>query len=350
MPHLLVTGGAGFIGTNYLYAHATQHPEDTLCVVDALHYAACLNNLQPLIDSGRITFIQADICDKTLMQQLLADEDIDVIVNFAAHTHVDRSITDPAPFVRNNVAGTTALLEAAVAVFVDGKRGGRFHQISTDEVYGSLRLDEVPWDEAQPLQPNSPYAASKAAAEHFVCAFARTYGLEVTLTRCSNNYGPYQHPEKLIPKALDCLLHGHPVPVYGDGLQRRDWIYVSDHCRGIDLVLSHGQPGAVYNLGASCELTNRELLQALYAALCAIFAKRPELVARFPESFAVRAAPFAKVIQSAADRKGHDRRYSLNCTKAAAELGFCPQIGLEQGLSQCVLWYIEHENWRQNLI
>ena len=349
MPHLLVTGGAGFIGTNYVYAEAARAQLPPIVVVDALHYAAGEHNLDPLIASGRVKFIKADICDRDVMQTIITREHIDTIVNFAAHTHVDRSIADPTPFVRNNVAGTCALLQAATAVFVDGKLGGRFHQISTDEVYGSLDADALPWDEKEILAPSSPYAASKASAEHFVHAFARTYGLEVTISRCSNNYGPFQHPEKLLPKALACLLQGKRIPLYGDGLQKRDWMYLDDHVRAIDLILEHGTVGETYNLGGNCECTNREILHALYEAVAALFATRPELATRYPHSFITRHLPFAQVLQEVCDRKGHDRRYSLNCTKAQQELNFRPQVGLQQGLAQVVLWYIEHENWRQNL-
>lgn len=347
MSCLLITGGAGFIGSNYV--HLKAQGEHRLIVVDALHYAGRRAYLQPLIDCGRITFVKADIRDTALMTEIIERESVDIVVNFAAHTHVDRSIADPAPFYQNNVEGTCSLLTAALRVFVDKGRGGRFHQVSTDEVYGTLGPDDPPFTEETAFAPNSPYSASKAAADHFVRAFYVTCGLKTTVSHCSNNYGPYQFPEKLLPLALSRMLQGRKIPVYGDGLQRRDWLYVGDHCRGIDLILEKGRAGERYNIGGGVEISNLEFLDLLFNALCQVSADHPELVCRFPHSFAAGAAKgsmlpnFAQIVEHVTDRKGHDRRYAICEDKARTELGYAPQQDFARGLYHTVLWYIEHD-------
>ncbi len=349
MPRLLITGGAGFIGTNFVRQYLSCRPHAQATVVDALHYAGRKENLADQIAKGQVKFIEADICDVGLMRTIIDQEQIDTVINFAAHTHVDKSIIDPQPFYRNNTQGVCSLLQAATDIFVGKKRGGRFHQVSTDEVYGSLRPGESPWHEEAPLLPNSPYAASKAAAEHFVRAFAQTYGLNTTISRCSNNYGPYQYPEKLIPLALSCLLKGNKVPVYGDGLQRRDWLYVSDHVRALELILERCQGGEIYNIAGGCELTNLELLKFLCQALARIFARRPELFTRYPDCRAARGVSFEQCLEHTTDRKGHDRRYALNDDRIKSKLGFVPVMSFAQGLDNTVLWYIDHEKWLKGL-
>ncbi|MBO8414972.1 MAG: dTDP-glucose 4,6-dehydratase [Proteobacteria bacterium] len=357
MSCLLITGGAGFIGSNYV--HLKAQGEHRLIVADALHYAGRREYLQPLIDSGRITFIQADIRDTDLMTQIIEREQVNAVVNFAAHTHVDRSISDPAPFYQNNVEGTCSLLTAALRVFVEQGRGGRYHQVSTDEVYGTLGPDDPAFTELTPFAPNSPYSASKASADHFVRAFHVTYGLDTTISHCSNNYGPYQFPEKLLPLALSRLLYGEKIPVYGDGQQRRDWLYVGDHCRGIDLILEHGRSGERYNIGGGVEISNLQFLRALYQTLCTVMAEHPRLAERYPHFFAAGAAKaagaqagsfdpglvpdFVAVVEHVTDRKGHDRRYALCDDKVRTELGYRPQMDFARGLKHTVLWYIEHD-------
>lgn len=347
MAALLVTGGAGFIGTNFLYYLC--RPQGglnlSITVLDALHYAGRKERLQPLIDAGRIKFIRGDICDQTLVASILQRERIDTVVNFAAHTHVDRSIADPAPFYRNNVEGVCTLLTACCQYFLDEGHGGRFHQISTDEVYGTLSPDAPAWTEESPLDPSSPYSASKASADHFVSAFARTYGLQASISRCSNNYGPYQFPEKLLPSALQRLLTGQPVPVYGDGLQVRDWLYVDDHCKAVALMLGlkpKSHQALVCNVGGGTELTNLAFLELLYQTLRGIFKARPELTARYPDCMALKDQPFERVITHVADRKGHDRRYALKDDKLSALSGYAPSVSAAQGMERAVLWYIEH--------
>ncbi len=351
MNCLLITGGAGFIGTNFVLRLQEHNTGQRLLVVDALHYAGRRENLQPLIDSGAVEFVQGDITDEALMRSLLREFGVDAIVNFAAHTHVDRSIADPRPFYKNNVEGTCSLLSAVLSVQSATGHDIRFHQISTDEVFGSLEPGDPPFREDYPYRPSSPYSASKAAADHFVQAFCRTYGLHTTISYCSNNYGPYQYPEKLLPLSLSALLQGRKISIYGDGLQQREWIHVDDHCRGVELILRHGKVGRSYNIGGGLSLTNLQFLQQLYHILCTVFAERPELAGIYPDSFAAGAAcgaavpPFAEVVQHVADRPGHDRRYALDPARAAAELGFSSCIPPAAGMRQTVLWYIDRKSY-----
>ena len=287
-----------------------------MTVVDLLTYSGNRANL-PLTDS-RLTFVQGDIRDPALLRELLPGHD--VVVHFAAESHVDRSIAGAVPFVTTNVLGTQLLLDAAQAAKV-----GRFVHVSTDEVYGSI--EHGSWTEEWPLAPNSPYAASKASSDLLALAAHRTHGLDVVVTRCSNNYGPYQFPEKVIPLFVTNLLDGRKVPLYGDGGNIRDWLHVDDHCQGIQLVLEKGRPGEVYNIGGGTELTNKELTERLLAACGA----------------------GAEMVQPVADRKGHDRRYSLDITKISEELGYAPEIGLDEGLSATVDWYRENRAWWEPL-
>lgn len=313
---LLVTGGAGFIGSHYVNALLDGRYPGTkdvrVTVLDKLTYAGNLDNLG--FDPLRLTFVHGDICDEDLVMDVLPGHD--AVVHFAAESHVDRSIASAAPFIRTNVMGTQVLLECCRRTGVT-----RFVHVSTDEVYGSI--EHGSWTEDWPLRPNSPYSASKAASDLLVQAYHHTDGLETSITRCSNNYGPYQFPEKLIPLFITNLLDGEDVPLYGDGLNVREWLHVADHCRAVHLVLTKGAPGEVYNIGGGRELTNREVVGRLLAAVGADWDR----------------------VRWVADRKGHDRRYSLDSTKIRNELGFTPEIPFEEGLAETVRWYQENRWW-----
>ena len=315
---ILVTGGAGFIGSHYVRSVLTgaypAYADAEVVVLDALTYAGNEANLDPVADSPHYSFVHGDITDVRLLDEVLPGTD--VVLNFAAETHVDRSITGAAAFVMTNVAGTQALLEASLR-----HRVGRFVQVSTDEVYGSIA--EGSWTEDHLLEPNSPYSAAKAGGDLIARAYARTYGLDVVVTRCSNNYGPYQFPEKVIPLFVTNLIDGKQVPLYGDGLNVRDWLHVDDHCRGIQLVAESGRSGEVYNIGGGTELTNRELTERLLEACGASWDS----------------------VDYVQDRLGHDRRYSVDITKISTELGYAPQMPFESGLADTVAWYRAHEDW-----
>jgi dTDP-glucose 4,6-dehydratase len=319
---ILVTGGAGFIGSEYVRMLLTgTGPElspSAVTVLDKLTYSGNPANLDPVRDDRRFRFVQGDICDPAVVDQTVAGHD--VVVHFAAESHVDRSIAGAAPFVTTNVLGTQTLLDAAL------RHGtGRFVHVSTDEVYGSI--DDGSWTETWPLSPNSPYSASKAGSDLLALAYHRTHGMDVVITRCSNNYGPYQFPEKVIPLFVTNLLDGGTVPLYGDGGNVRDWLHVHDHCVGIALVQDKGRPGEVYHIGGGTELTNRELTGRLLAAC---------------------GADWDRVVP-VADRKGHDRRYSLDITKISTELGYAPSIDLDRGLAETVAWYRDNRPWWEPL-
>ncbi len=347
MARLLVTGGAGFIGANFVHHWLGAHPQDRVVVLDALTYAGNRANLAPLESSKALRFVQGDICDRARVEELLRGESIDTLVHFAAESHVDRSIHGPDAFVRTNVLGTHVLLEAARAVWLMGERvvPHRFHHVSTDEVYGSLGPADPAFTESTPYAPNSPYAASKAAADHLVRAYHHTYGLAATISNCSNNSGPYHFPEKLIPLAIVNILLGRPLPLYGDGRNVRDWIHVHDHCRGIELVLLTGTPGSVYNIGARCESENIGLVRALCAIADQLFRDDPRLGARFPDCPPAQRRSAATLIGFVRDRPGHDRRYAIDCSRIARELGYQPRVSLDEGLRATFRWYLEHESW-----
>ena len=317
---LLVTGGCGFIGTNFIRLALGRDRETTVVNLDKVTYAgnpANLADAETRFGPGRYTFVHGDICDAALVRDVIGSRPFDAVVHFAAESHVDRSISDATPFVMTNVLGTQTLLDAARQA-----KTPRYVQVSTDEVYGSLG-PEGAFSESTPLAPNSPYSASKAAADLLVRAAHETYGMDVVVTRCSNNYGPYQFPEKLIPLMIRRALRDEPLPVYGDGMQVRDWIHVEDHCRGILLALEKGRPGGVYNFGGGAERPNIAVVKSLLAAL-----GKPE-----------------SLIRHVQDRPGHDRRYAMNYTLASAELGYSTQWSFEQGLADTVRWYLEHEDW-----
>ncbi|GAA0530515.1 dTDP-glucose 4,6-dehydratase [Pigmentiphaga daeguensis] len=329
---VLVTGGAGFIGSNFVAALLASDPGVRVVNLDLMTYAADPDILPRFDASGRHVFVHGDICDAELVARLLREHDVDTIVHFAAETHVDRSITGPGDFVRTNVDGTFVLLEAArQAWLAEGRsaQGRRFHHISTDEVYGSLGPDDAPFTESSPYAPNSPYSASKAASDHLVRAYHRTYGLPVVTTHCSNNYGPYQHDEKFIPTIIRCCLAGEPIPVFGTGGNSRDWLYVDDHCRGIDRVLRDGRTGETYNIGGGCELNNIQVAEKL----CALMDEH------HPEG-----APHRRLISFVADRPGHDWRYAIDAGKMREELGWVPKENFDAAIKKTVDWYLASRN------
>jgi dTDP-glucose 4,6-dehydratase len=339
MANLLITGGAGFIGTNFVHYWAAQHPGDSLTVLDALTYAGNRSNL----DGVAHDFVQGDINDTDLVERLLSDRQIDTLVHFAAESHVDRSISGPDAFITANINGTHSLLKAARTAWLDTGSGRphRFHHISTDEVYGSLGADDPAFSEITPYAPNSPYAASKAASDHLVRAYHQTFGLETSVTNCSNNYGPYQYPEKLIPLFIRNCLTNVALPIYGDGMNVRDWLFVDDHCRGIELALAKGRPGETYNIGGGEELPNMVLIDTLCAAVDQAFADDPSLASRFPDAPAARGEPSASLKSFVTDRLGHDRRYAIDHSKAHRELGYDAETSFRDGLAATIAWYLE---------
>ena len=322
MARLLITGGAGFIGANFVHYWARHHPDDRMVVLDSLTYAGNESSL-PGLDRAQLRFERGDIREGERVEELMRDERIDTIVHFAAESHVDRSISGPEPFIDVNVVGTLRLLEAARGTWLgDGGQPHRFHHVSTDEVYGSLAASDPAFTEATPYAPNSPYAASKAAADHLVRAYHETYGLETTISNCSNNYGPYHFPEKLIPLFIVNLLEGRDLPVYGEGVNVRDWLHVEDHCRGIECILERGRSGEVYNVGTRNERNNLEVVDELCRAVDQTFVRTPELAARFPAAPPARGEACAKSIRFVRDRPGHDMRYAIDPTKLETELDF----------------------------
>ena len=344
MSGLLITGGAGFIGANFVHHWRRARPDDAIVVLDALTYAGNRANLDGAPD---VDFVHADIRDTDRITALLRDRDLDRIVHFAAESHVDRSIEGPDAFVDTNVIGTHSLLKAARAVWLDAGSGRphRFHHISTDEVYGTLGADDPAFREDTPYAPNSPYSASKAASDHLVRAYHHTYGLDTTTTNCSNNYGPYHFPEKLIPLFIINALEGRALPIYGDGMQIRDWLYVEDHCRGIALALEKGRAGETYNIGGGAELPNLTVIETLCAAVDAAFLRDPSLAGRFPQAPAARGVSTDTLKTHVTDRPGHDRRYAIDDGKARAELGYRAAHPFETRFAATLDWYLVNEPW-----
>ena len=332
MKNILVTGGAGFIGSNFVRYLLKAEPEVRVFNLDALTYAGSLENLKDLSDASRHIFIQGDICDVEVIGRLFQEHQIDSVVHFAAESHVDRSILGPAPFIQTNIVGTFNLLEAARQAWgADGaRRGMRFHHVSTDEVFGSLDASEPAFSEATPYEPRSPYSASKASSDHLARAYFHTYQLPVTITNCSNNYGPYQYPEKLIPLMILNALRGKPLPVYGDGKQIRDWLFVEDHCEAIYLVLKNGKLGETYNIGGGNQPYNIDLVNEI----CSIL-----------DELKPATKPYAGLIAYVNDRPGHDRRYAMDITKIRNELGWTPKHDIESGLRATVQWYLDRMDW-----
>lgn len=322
---ILVTGGAGFIGGNFVHHMVNKYPDYEIVNLDLLTYAGNLETLKPVEDKPNYKFVKGDIADREFIMDLFEKEKFDIVVNFAAESHVDRSIEDPSIFVKTNVEGTVVLLDAAKKYGVK-----RYHQVSTDEVYGDLPLDrpDLFFTEETPIHTSSPYSSSKAAADLLVLAYHRTYGLPVTISRCSNNYGPYHFPEKLIPLMIANALNDKPLPVYGEGLNVRDWLYVEDHCKAIDLIIHNGRVGEVYNVGGHNEKTNIEIVKII----CKELGK--------PES----------LITHVADRKGHDMRYAIDPTKIHNELGWFPETKFEDGIKKTIKWYLENKEWWETII
>ncbi len=347
MANLLVTGAAGFIGANFVHYWLANHPDDRLVALDKLTYAGNPANLAAVRDNPNFRFVHGDIGDMDLIRELLRAEKIDTIVNFAAESHVDRSIHDPGAFLQTNVIGTHTLLAAAKDYWLDqgGGMAHRFHHVSTDEVYGSLQMGEAPFTELNPYTPNSPYSASKAASDHLVRAYHHTYGMEVTTSNCSNNYGPYQFPEKLIPLMTVNILDDKPLTIYGDGMNIRDWIYVDDHNAGVAEIIKKGKVGEVYNLGGQNEWTNKDLVYLLCSLMDEAFANDPNLKNRFPASPCSRGEQAASLITYVKDRPGHDFRYAIDDEKIKNQLGFAPVETFETGIRKTLAWYLEHESW-----
>ncbi len=336
---LLVTGGAGFIGSNFVHHWCEKYPDDRVIVLDALTYAGNRQNLSSLIQLENFRFVHGDICDRPLIDSLLQSEAIDTVAHFAAESHVDRSILEPDAFIRTNVVGTFTLLESFRNHWE--KRGNlesdRFLHVSTDEVYGTLDTEDHPFTETTPYAPNSPYSASKAGSDHLARAYYHTYGLPTIVTNCSNNYGPYHFPEKLIPLMCINILQGKPLPVYGDGQNIRDWLYVGDHCRALDVVIHRGKTGETYNIGGNNEVKNIDLVYKICELMNEL---APELPIR----------PAQELITFVKDRPGHDRRYAIDANKIKTELGWTPAETVEGGLRRTIEWYLSHQDWWQPLL
>ena len=322
---IIVTGGAGFIGSNFVFHMLQAHPDYRIVCLDKLTYAGNLSTLEPVLQQDNFRFVKADICDRQAVDKLFQEEKPDIVVNFAAESHVDRSIENPGIFLETNIMGTTVLMDACRKYGIQ-----RYHQVSTDEVYGDLPLDrpDLFFTEETPLHTSSPYSSSKASADLLVMAYYRTYGLPVTISRCSNNYGPYHFPEKLIPLMIANALADKPLPVYGNGENVRDWLYVEDHCRAIDLIIHAGKVGEVYNVGGHNEKRNIDIVRII----CQELGK--------PESLIVHVE----------DRKGHDRRYAIDPAKIHRELGWLPETKFEDGIKKTIKWYLEHKKWWQDII
>lgn len=322
---LIVTGGAGFIGGNFVHYMLQEHPGDQIICLDKLTYAGNLSTLADVMDHPNFQFVKMDICDRDSVYGLFEKEKPDVVINFAAESHVDRSIENPEIFLQTNIIGTSVLMDACRKYGIQ-----RYHQVSTDEVYGDLPLDrpDLFFTEETPIHTSSPYSSSKAGADLLVMAYYRTYGLPVTISRCSNNYGPYHFPEKLIPLMIINALHDKPLPIYGDGLNVRDWLYVEDHCRAIDLIIRKGKVGEVYNVGGHNEMRNIDIVKLI----CQELGK--------PES----------LITHVTDRKGHDRRYAIDPEKIHRELGWLPETKFADGIKKTIQWYLTHQKWWEDII
>jgi dTDP-glucose 4,6-dehydratase len=345
--NLLVTGGAGFIGSNFVQYWLRAHPNDRVVVLDALSYAGNSWNLVAFRGRENYRFARGDINHTPFVEDLLREERIDTLVHFAAESHVDNSISGPDAFIATNVNGTHSLLKAARKVWLEERAvpAHRFHHVSTDEVYGSLGPADPAFTESSRYAPNSPYSASKAGSDHLVRAYHHTFGLSVTTSNCSNNYGPHQFPEKLIPLIIVNVLRGLPLPIYGDGRNVRDWLHVADHCRGIELVLDKGKPGEVYNIGGGVEAENIDIVRQLCARVDDAFDQDPSLAGRFPQAPPANRKKSASLITFVKDRAGHDRRYAIDCGKARQDLGYEVRYTLEEGLRETVAWYLGNEAW-----
>ena len=322
---IIVTGGAGFIGSNFIFYMLSAHPDYRIICLDKLTYAGNLSTLKDIMEKPNFRFVKLDICDREGVYQLFEEEKPDIVVNFAAESHVDRSIEDPSIFLQTNIIGTSVLMDACREYGIE-----RYHQVSTDEVYGDLPLDrpDLFFTETTPIHTSSPYSSSKAGADLLVQAYNRTFGLPITISRCSNNYGPYQFPEKLIPLMIANCLNNKPLPVYGEGLNVRDWLYVEDHCRAIDLIIHKGRIGEVYNVGGHNEMRNIDIVKLICKEL-----DKPE-----------------SLITHVTDRKGHDMRYAIDPTKIHEELGWLPETKFEDGIKKTIKWYLDNREWWEEII
>jgi dTDP-glucose 4,6-dehydratase len=364
MKTYLVTGGAGFIGANFVKYMLRSYSDIRIIVLDALTYAGNLATIEKDIDNVRCIFVKGDVCDRRLTEELFGKYDFDYVVNFAAESHVDRSIEKPQLFVVTNILGTQNLLDAARKAWVAGKdengypvwrEGVRYHQVSTDEVYGSLGETGY-FTETTPLDPRSPYSASKASADLFVKAYGETYKMPVTITRCSNNYGPYHFPEKLIPLVIKNVLEGKPLPVYGDGSNVRDWLYVEDHCRAIDRVINNGRVGEVYNVGGHNERRNIQIVKTIIKTLRRIMTEQPEYRRCLKKQIVGADGQLTvdwmndELITFVRDRLGHDRRYAIDPAKITKELGWKPETDFETGIGKTVQWYLDNQLWVEQIV
>ncbi len=322
---IIVTGGAGFIGSNFVFYMLKAHPTDRIICLDKLTYAGNLSTLKSVMKNPNFRFVKADICDREAVYKLFEEEKPDIVVNFAAESHVDRSIENPSIFLQTNIVGTSVLMDACREYGIK-----RYHQVSTDEVYGDLPLDrpDLFFTENTPIHTSSPYSSSKAGADLLVLAYHRTFGLPVTISRCSNNYGPYHFPEKLIPLMIINALHDKPLPVYGEGINVRDWLYVEDHCKAIDLILQKGRVGEVYNVGGHNEMRNIDIVKLI----CKALGKSEDL------------------ITYVTDRKGHDMRYAIDPSKIRGELGWLPETKFKDGIQKTIQWYLDNEDWWQEIV
>ncbi len=347
MSKLLVTGAAGFIGANFIHYWHSTNPDDTIVALDCLTYAGNRNNLHGALGADWFTFVEGSITDQALVETLLREHAIDTLVHFAAESHVDRSITGPDAFIDTNIVGTHTLLKAAKACWLESDltRNNLFHHVSTDEVYGTLSANDPAFSETTPYAPNSPYAASKAASDHLVRAYHHTFGLRVTTSNCSNNYGPFQFPEKLLPLCMLNILSGKALPIYGDGSQIRDWLFVDDHNRGIERVIKAGRAGETYNIGGHNEWRNLDVVTLLCELFDARFAADPTLAVRFPDSPCAVGQSAKSLITFVTDRPGHDTRYAIDASKISEELGFVPAETFDSGLAKTVDWYLHNEDW-----
>ena len=323
--NVLVTGGAGFIGSNFIFYMLDRHPECRILCLDKLTYAGNLSTLKSVMDNPRFMFVKGDICDRETVYRLFEEEKPDIVVNFAAESHVDRSIEDPGVFLQTNILGTAVLMDTCRKYGIE-----RYHQVSTNEVYGDLPLErpDLLFTEETPIHTSSPYSSSKASADLLVMAYHRTYGLSCTISRCSNNYGPYQFPEKLIPLMIANALNDKPLPVYGDGKNVRDWLYVEDHCKAIDLIVREGKVGEVYNIGGHNEMANIDIVKLILQEI-----GKPE-----------------SLITYVGDRKGHDRRYAIDPAKIHRELGWLPETKFADGIKKTVAWYLENREWWEEIV
>ena len=347
MKKLLVTGGAGFIGSNFVRYWCSTYPQDVIVVLDALTYAGNRANLADIEEAEKFKFVHGNILDQALVEDLFCFYEFDIVVHFAAESHVDRSILGPDAFIETNIVGTHSLLKAARAVWLEewkGKRDVRFHHVSTDEVYGTLGPTDPAFTEKTPYAPNSPYAASKAASDHLVRAYMETYGLPITISNCSNNYGPYHFPEKLIPLIITNILDDRPLPVYGDGQQLRDWLYVEDHCRGIDLVLQSDRVGECFNIGGNNEWANIDIV-TLICRLMNEALTQERWRKTYPSATNAIAGKAEDLITFVTDRPGHDRRYAIDANKTKTILGFTPKESFATGIRKTIKWYLENATW-----